>query len=287
VITNKQAEKLNIKSHTQISPYLETCCLRMSAVVSYDNAAAEVKYLTGIEVSKSAQQRLVHRQDFDLPQPKSVVEELSADGGNIRMRTPEGEPSVWRGYKAICLHEHHAIAASFQENALLTDWVNKQDLAPTITCLGDGHDGVWNIFKEVATIDSRREILDWYHLMENLQKIGGSNQRLFAARSLLWLGKVNETIDLFDDSELDQSKNFCAYLEKHRRRIVNYYYLQAEQVCSIGSGSIESTIKQIVGEASPKENRRTQISGAQWKSENIPQVLAHRCAYLNGLICDR
>jgi hypothetical protein len=74
VITNKQAEKLNIKSHTQISPYLETCCLRMSAVVSYENAAAEVKYLTGIEISKSAQQRLVHRQYFDLPQPKSVVE---------------------------------------------------------------------------------------------------------------------------------------------------------------------------------------------------------------------
>jgi len=85
----------------------------MSAVVSYKNAAIEVKYLTGIEISKSAQQRLIHRQDFDLPQPNSVVEELSADGGNIRMRTPEGEPSVWRGYKAICLHEHNSIAASF------------------------------------------------------------------------------------------------------------------------------------------------------------------------------
>jgi hypothetical protein len=251
----------------------------MSAVVSYQNAAAEVKYSTGIEISKSAQQRLVHRQDFELPQAESVVAELSADGGNIRMRTPIGELSVWRGYKAICLHEHHAIAASFQENILLTDWVNEQDLAPVITCIGDGHDGVWNIFKEVATSDSRREILDWYHLMENLHKIGGSNQRLYAARSLLWLGKIDETIALFDDCMLDQSKKFCAYLEKHRYRIVNYYYLQSEQVCSIGSGSIESTIKQI--------DRRTQISGAQWKAENIPQVLAHRCAYLNGLILDR
>ncbi len=34
-------------------------------------------------------------------------------------------------------------------------------------------------------------------------------------------------------------------------------------------------------------HRRTKISGAQWKIENVPQVLAHRCAYLNGLICDR
>ena len=72
-------------------------------------------------------------------------------------------------------------------------------------------------------------------------------------------------------------------------------YLQTEQVCSIGSGSIESTIKRSSSERGtrswnePKQqiDRRTQISGAQWKSENIPQVLAHRCAYLNGLICDR
>jgi hypothetical protein len=68
-------------------------------------------------------------------------------------------------------------------------------------------------------------------------------------------------------------------LEKHRHRIVNYDYFQSEQICSIGSGSIESTIKQI--------DQRTKISGAQWKAENVPQVLPHRCAYLNGLIRDR
>lgn len=47
-------------------------------------------------------------------------------------------------------------------------------------------------------------------------------------------------------------------------------------ICSIGSGAIESTVKQI--------DCRTKISGAQWKIENVPQVIAHRCAYLNGLI---
>ncbi len=48
------------------------------------------------------------------------------------------------------------------------------------------------------------------------------------------------------------------------------------QICSIGSGAVESAVKQI--------DRRTKISGAQWNIENVPQVLAHRCAYLNGLI---
>ncbi len=61
-----------------------------------------------------------------------------------------------------------------------------------------------------------------------------------------------------------------------RLRIINYQYHQAEQICSIGSGSVESAVKQV--------DRRTKISGAQWKRENVPQVLVHRCTYLNGLL---
>jgi hypothetical protein len=279
VITSHQASKLEVKSHSQISPYLEACCLRISASVSDEKTAEEVEYLTGVNISKSAQQRLIHRQEFELPKEPSIVSELSVDGGNVRVRTPKGEPCSWKGYKAAVIHDRQVIAASFQENDVIVNWVNSQELAPIVTCLGDGHDGIWNVIKEFAPTGERREVLDWFHLMENLHKVGGSNQRLFAARELLWYGKVNETIKLFSDCSLKQAENFCAYLEKHRHRIINYYYFQAEQICSIGSGSIESTIKQI--------DRRTKISGAQWKSENVPQVLAHRCAYLNGLICDR
>jgi hypothetical protein len=276
VITSNQAKKLEVKSYAQISPYLESCCLRISASVSYERTTEEVEYLTGIKISKSVQQRLIHRQEFELPKTGAIVSELSVDGGNVRVRTPEGEASSWKGYKAIVLHEQEAIAASFQENEVIINWVNSQKLAPIVTCLGDGHDGVWNIVKEIIIAGEKREILDWFHLMENLHKIGGSNQRLFAARNLLWHGKIDETILLFSDCDLKQADNFCAYLEKHRQRIINYYYFQTEEICSIGSGAIESTIKQI--------DRRTKISGAQWKAENVPQVLAHRCAYINGLI---
>jgi len=45
---------------------------------------------------------------------------------------------------------------------------------------------------------------------------------------------------------------------------------------TIGSGSVESSIKQI--------GRRIKISGAQWKKEHVAQVLKHRCAYLNGFL---
>jgi len=167
------------------------------------------------------------------------------------------------------------MVANFQNNRCLIDWVNSQALATPIVCLGDGYDRVWNVVAQIVTPERRREILDWYHLNQNLQKVGGSIKRLHQAETLLWHGQVDQTIALFVDLKRKQAQNFCQYLEKHLHRIVNYAYYQAEGICSIGSGAVESAIKQI--------DRRIQISGAQWKAENVPQVLAHRTAYLNGL----
>lgn len=57
---------------------------------------------------------------------------------------------------------------------------------------------------------------------------------------------------------------------------MNYSYYQAEQLCSIGSGAVESAIKQI--------GLRIKISGAQWNVESVNHILSVRCAYLNGLL---
>lgn len=62
--------------------------------------------------------------------------------------------------------------------------------------------------------------------------------------------------------------------KQHRHCIPNYDDLQAENICAIGSGAVESSVKQI--------DRLVQIAGARWKPEHVPNVLAHRCAYLNN-----
>lgn len=260
--------------HRQLSPHLENCCLRLSATVSYKQAEKDIDYLTGIRVAAKTQQRLVHRQTFDLPNIEQPMEELSIDGGKVRLRTPLGEECEWKDYKAIATDQ--GMLANFHNNAQLIDWVNEQPLAQPVVCLGDGHDGIWNIISQIATARQRLEILDWYHLVENLHKVGGSIKRLNQAEVLLWQGQVEAAIALFNNSQRKQAKNFCEYLRKHQKRIVNYEYFQAEGLYSIGSGAVESTIKQI--------GRRVQLSGAQWHRKNVPQVLAHRCAYLNGLI---
>lgn len=271
-ITEKQAKKLRVKSRTRWSPYLEKCCLLLSANESYQRAEEDIQVLTGIEVAHGTQHRMVHRQDFKPLKVDTKVSEMSIDGGKVRLRTPQGQPCQWRDYKAVSLHELGA-EAFFQENDILVEWVNQQPSSEPLICLGDGHQGIWNIFGMIGDLEQRREILDWYHLVENLGKVGGSIKRLNRVEAWLWKGKVDEAIDEFVNWENTKVNNFISYLNRHRHRIVNYDYYQSEGI-SIGSGTIESTIKQI--------GRRVKISGSQWKTENVSQVLLHRCAYLNG-----
>lgn len=215
------------------------------------------------------------RQELPLPQALESITEVSVDGGKVRLRGAKGKGSHWRDYKAVRLQSLY-YAAFFQDNQSLIDYINSQPLTTPLVCLGDGHDGIWNLVAEFGSSQWRWEILDWYHLRENLYKVGGSLKRLKQAESLLWQGQVAVVIKLFSDFQRRQARNFCAYLDKHRGRIINYAYFQAEQLCSIGSGAVESGVKQI--------DRRLKISGAQWRLEGVNQILQLRCAYLNGLL---
>jgi hypothetical protein len=273
-VSEKQAQILSVNAYTRWSPQLEQCCLLVSANESYERTAQDIAVLTGVKISRGTQQRLVHRHSFELPSVEEPVAEMSVDGGKVRLRTPQGQPSQWRDYKAVNLHQC-CVGAFFQDNEGLLNWVNEQSLAQPLICLGDGHDGIWNIYEQVGTTPQRREILDWYHLMENLGKVGGSQQRLDAVEARLWRGDLQGAMAQFDDWGHERVQTFITYLNKHQARIVNYSYYQDEGI-SIGSGAIESTVKQI--------GRRIKISGAQWNQDNVPQVLKQRCAYLNGLL---
>jgi hypothetical protein len=257
-----------------MSPHLEQSCLRLSANMSYEQTAADLEYITGVQSNGMTQQRLVHRQEFKLPVVTALIEELCVDGGKVRLRTEKGLECVYKDYKAM--QTNQGLIAGYQDNAGLINWVNSQPQAEILTCLGDGHDGIWNIIGLVAPNGQRREILDWYHLIANLNKVGGSQRRINEAQEYLWQGKVEKTKQLFANLTKKTAQNFCVYLKKHQDRIVNYQDLQSKKICSIGSGAVESAIKQI--------SRRIKISGAQWNEQNVQQVLAHRVAYLNGMI---
>src|ERR687885_320771 len=186
-------------------------------------AEKDLENFTGIKISHSTLQRLVNRQEFELPTSKEGVKEITLDGGKVRLRNEtKGEACYWKDYKAVCLNNVYS-GAFFQNNQDLIDGTNSQKLLHPMYCLGDGHAGVWNIFKDIR-------------------------------------GQA--------------FKKFCNYLESHRCRIINYQYYKEESISSIGSGTVESTIKRI--------GLRVKISGAQWNIENVSSILGLRCAYLNG-----
>ena len=88
----------------------------------------------------------------------------------------------------------------------------------------------------------------------------------------MWHGKTDQVQGAFTDWSTPVVQNFVKYLQAHRDRIPDYASYQSQGI-PIGSGDIESTIKRI--------GSRLKISGAQWKRENVSQVLKHRCFYLN------
>ncbi|NMG58244.1 ISKra4 family transposase [Geitlerinema sp. P-1104] len=271
-LTTAQAQQLQVKPRTRWSPYFSKCCALVSANASYQRAEEDLAMLTGVSISHSTLQRLVQREDWcevDITEP---IEELSLDGGMIRLRTEEGQPGQWREYKALNVHEHGGVAF-FKDNPGLISWANDQTLAEEFTSLGDGHDGVWNIFDGIGTPEQRIEVLDWYHLIENAHKVPGTAAELSQIRALLWRGKTRQVIRYLRQERCRGSSGFINYLKHHSKRIIDYQAWQ-EAGHSIGSVRVESLVKQI--------GLRVKLPGAQWRGENVPKVLKHRCAYLNG-----
>jgi hypothetical protein len=219
-LSQRQAQRLEVKARTPWSPHLEKCCLLLIANESYARAAEDIAVLTGVGVSRSTQQRLVHRQDLEPPILDGGVKKMSLDGGKVRLRTPEGQPGQWRDYKAVNLHQW-GISAFYKDNESFVHWVNQQPLAHPLVCLGDGYDGIWNLFAQIGHPSERLEILDWYHLMENLGQGGGSPQRLDAVEAGLWQGAVDGAVKLFEGCPHERVDQFMGYLAKHRHRIVN------------------------------------------------------------------
>ena len=90
------------------------------------------------------------------------------------------------------------------------------------------------------------------------------------------MGEVSDALAFLRKLKPLGGHNFCKYLKKHRARIINYHYFQWQKICSIGSGAVESAVKQIA--------HRVKLTGAQWKKENVTHILQLRCAYLNEKI---
>ena len=208
----------------------------MSANESFSQAEQDLVLLTGMKVGHSTLQRQVQTkiEYLEFPDSPIAVNEVCLDGGKARLRNKTlGQKCEWRDYQAARLSGVF-YGATFRRKEELTAWINSQILTNPLICLGDGHSGVWNLFSQITTTQQRHEILDWFHLKENLFKVGGSLKRLRQGETLLWKGKVFQAIALFKKECPKRARKFLAYVKKHRHRLPNYELLQTEYQISIG-----------------------------------------------------
>jgi hypothetical protein len=141
-------------------------------------------------VSAKTQERIVNCTPIAPAKVEEPVEAVALDGGMVRLVGPPGEASQWKQYKAVRLNGDGPGMGWFQENAALIEWLQSLTFVSLFYCLGDGHPGIWNLFAQLQGPQMSEEILDWFHLNENLYKVGGSLKRLRKADSLLWEGQV-------------------------------------------------------------------------------------------------
>lgn len=74
--------------------------MTVSANASYQRAERDLQLLMGVSISDSTLQRLTQGYEWPEVELAEPIEELSLDGGMVRLRTPQGEPCEWREYKA-------------------------------------------------------------------------------------------------------------------------------------------------------------------------------------------
>ena len=226
--SRRELKKLKFEQKSSISPALEKACLILASNESFEYAEKDLESLTGIFIGKSTIYKIALKEETEEYEPEEEVHEICLDGGSMPMRTGE-----FQQFKTSRVNKRWHFAR-FKEDDKLVNKLQSLNLGKPVSLFGDGHDGVWNVFDELVC--ERREILDWYHLMENLHKQEVGKEKLEEMRELLWKGEKDKVI-----KEFKPENNFRKYLEKHYHRIIHYEYYQMEGL-TIGSGSVESSV---------------------------------------------
>lgn len=249
-----------------------------------------------------------------LERDRQVVNPLrlygSLDGGRVQIRAPKGQEQPWRELKVgawFCARGHppktpqddwtiQAYDISYYSDVLKANefgqifWstgVERQaDQALELIILGDGARWIWDLVD--LHFPQAIQIVDWFHACEYLTPVAKQafkdlNQQqhwLQTVRDQLWKGQLDEVIGACQQhiqaqlaSDKDQARQAVIYFRNNRQRM-DYPTYRANGY-QIGSGTIESAVKQIA-------SQRMKVSGARWNLDNARWVAKARASFLSG-----
>ena len=166
--------------------------------------------------------------------------------------------------------------------------------AKQVLLIADGAEWIWihipPLLKKLLCPFETYQLLDFYHAASHLQKFADSafstnNQRqewFKQARKTLKKGQALNLIksmgELISDATgerykiLVRERNYI--LKAYRRRLLKYHEVAAQKL-PLGSGAIESLIRQVV-------NLRMKGNGKFWLKSNAEIMLHLRCQWMAG-----
>lgn len=234
----------------------------------------------------------------------------SVDGGRVQTRAPKGQPQPWRELKigawfqargeppknpegqwTIQAHEityySDILPAEQFGNILWATGVERgADQARELIILGDGARWIWDLVD--LPFPQAIQIVDWFHACEYLAPVAkhafkNSTQQddwIRNVRDKLWLGKLDEVIAACQEhvqphcnTEDDPAQQAVTYFTNNRQRMD--YPAYRKNGYQIGSGTIESAVKQIA-------SQRMKVSGARWNLHSARMVAKARATFLSG-----
>ena len=234
----------------------------------------------------------------------------SVDGGRVRTRAPKGQTQPWRELKigawfqargeppktpdgewTIQAHDityYSDILPSDQFGNLLwaTGIERGAEQASELIFLGDGARWIWDLVD--FHFPHAIQIVDWFHACEYLAPVAKAafknktqqDDWIHTLRDQLWHGNLDEVITTCQDfvqphlkSEDDPAQRAVTYFTNNQHRMD--YPTYRKHGYHIGSGTIESGVKQIA-------SQRMKVSGARWNLQSARLVAKARASFLSG-----
>jgi len=172
-------------------------------------------------------------------------------------------------------------AKAFGELMWATGCVAHADRAHELVFVCDGAAWIWNLI--TTHYSTAVQIVDWYHAADRVHRVaqaafspGDARDRwLDRTTTDLWEGRVADVIHACADLETHcaEAHNAATYFTNNQTRMRYPAYRAAGYL--IGSGTVESSCKQIV-------TQRLKCSGAQWLIPGAVHTAKARAAWLSG-----
>jgi hypothetical protein len=233
----------------------------------------------------------------------------SIDGGRVRTRAAKGEEQPWREVKIGAWYQARGVppskpddkwtiqaddisyysdicpAADFGDLFWASGVSRGAENAAELIIIGDGAQWIWELVD--LHFPDAIQIIDWFHACEYLmpvakQAFDDKTQQqdwLKTTRDALWYGELESVIkacakhiqpDL--PAKEDAAQQAVTYYTNNQHRMDYEHY--RKQGYQIGSGTIESAVKQIA-------SQRLKVSGARWNLDSACSVAKARAAYLS------